>query len=177
MKTMFITAMIATTVTSQAAAQEFHASVGGIIDESFDELGVVGRGGYDFTPNFGLEAELNYFSVGEDDLDVGDGTTVDVDADVFSYIAFAKAQAPVGERVTVFGRVGYGGVTLDVEADGFGSESETEDAFAYGVGAAFAVGPRGAVRADYTRIDLGEDLDSEGFLALSYTFRFGGVQR
>ena len=177
MRRIIITAASATAaLMGTATAQEAHGSIGGIVNEGFDNVGVVGRVGYDFTANFGIEGELNYFSL-DDEFDPGDGA--DVDVDVFSYLAFAKAQAPVGERVTVFGRLGYGGITVDadVEIDGVSeSNSESEDAFAYGVGAEFAVTPNGAVRADYTRIDLGDAGGDEGFFALAYTFRFGGAR-
>ena len=157
-------AALATVLGGHAAAQQAHGSLGVIVDEGFDDLGAVGRVGYDFNANFGVEGELNYFST----------DVVGVDVDVFAYIAFAKAQTNVNERVSVFARLGYGGITAD--PDGF--ESETEDAFAYGVGAEYAVAPNGAIRADYTRYDLGEGGgDDEGFLSLSYALRFGGPRQ
>lgn len=179
MKRIFLTAAaIAATATSQAVAQQAHGSLGVIVDEGFEDFGAVGRVGYDFSSYFGIEGELNYFALDDDDVNLGPG--VDVDADVFGYLAFAKAQAPVGERLSVFGRVGYGGITIDVDVDvdGVGSESasESEDAFAYGVGAEYAFTPTGAVRADYTRLDLGDGVGDQGFFALSYTLRFGGAR-
>lgn len=172
MKTILSAAAIAAALLGTASAQEAHGSIGLIVNEGFDDVGVAGRFGYDFTSYLGVEGELNYYSADEDSIDgAGD---LDVDADIFGYFAFAKAQAPVGERVTLFGRAGYGGVTVDVDVEGFGSESESEGAFAYGVGAEFAVTPSGAIRADYTRIDLGDDFGDEGFLSVSYAFRFGG---
>ena len=172
---IFAAAAATTTVLGTAAAQEAHGSVGLVVNEGFDDVGVAGRFGYDFTEFFGVEGELNYFSLSDDELDDLAGT--DIDVNLFGYFAFAKAQYPVNERVSVFGRLGYGGLTIDVDAEGIGSESDTEGAFAYGVGAEFAVTPNGAIRADYTRIDLGDAGGDEGFFGLGYTFRFGGAAR
>ena len=159
-----LSSLAVATFGAQAAAQQAHAGIGAVVDEGFDELGFTGRVGYDLNRNFGIEGELNYFSV----------DTFGTDVDVFTYIAFAKAQTTVTPQISVFARLGYGGLTADAD----GLESESEDAFAYGVGAEYAVTPSSGIRADYTRYDLGEGGgDDEGFLSLAYVFRFGGAQR
>ena len=161
MKTILTAAAGALALFGTAAAQEGHASIGVQVNEGFDDVGVVGRGGYDFTPTFGLEGEVSYTPV----------EVFDIDADVLIYGVFAKAQTNVTPRVSVFGRVGYGGVTVD--ADGF--DSETEGGFGYGVGAEFALNQTGGIRTDYTRYD-GDGFE-EGFFSVSYVFRFGGTQQ
>ena len=161
----------------QAPAQKAYGNVGVIVDEGFDDLGAAGRVGFDFTPYLGVEGEAAYFT----------DEVLDVQARLFTYMAFAKAQTAVSDRLSVFARVGYGGYTVDLD-DGdledlgvdldLVDDSDSDDLFAYGVGAELALSGPSSVRADYTRYDLAEGAgDDEGFFSLAYVLRFGGAGR
>ena len=146
-----LAAAAATILGAQAAAQSGYGSVGATVNEGFDDVGLTGRVGADLAQYFAIEGEGNYF----------------FDSEVGYFGGYGVGKFPASEQITLLGRLGYGVLT--------NFDGGSEDGFAYGVGAEFAVNPRGAVRADYTRLDFGDGTD-EGFLSVSYVFRFGGAQ-
>lgn len=167
MKTLLLAASAAALVTTGVSAQEpgdVHFGAGyTLIDADgieFDTLTL--RGGYDFTEYFGVEGDL---LVGLGDENIG-GADVSLD---YGLGAYAKLQAPLTENFSVFGRIGY--VYWDAEASGGGiTLSDSDDGFAYGVGAEWAFNGPNAVRFDYTRYDF-DGAESDGY-GVSYVRRF-----
>ena len=150
--TVASTVLLGAQAAAQAGAKSIYGGVGATTNEGFDDGAVTGRVGSTFGEHFGAEGEVSYF----------------VDSEVGFAAAYATGRLPAGGRLTILGRVGYG---LFTDLD------DAEGALAYGIGAETPAGPRGAVRADYTRIDAGDGFDEEGFFTVTYQFRLGGAQR
>ncbi len=74
--------------------------------------------------------------------------------------AFGVVQAPVTERVDVFARAGYATNEYNVSVPGVGSASESDDGFAYGVGAKVFLTERFGLRGDFTKYD-GDDTEAD----------------
>lgn len=149
---------------SPAAAQTWQTGqvYGGVgySQYEFDE-GDVGaataRLGYRFHPNFAVEGEAS--------TGVDDDQNVELDN---AYGIYGVGIVPVTDRVDLFGRVGYQSVEAnrnigpDIDSDGVG----------YGVGANFNVTERLGVRADYTKLDGGEDGEDADVWGVSGTLNF-----
>lgn len=133
--------------------------------ESFDfDFGAIGgHVGYDFSPYFGVEGEV-LIGVKDESLSFTiegdtDDEDIDINADVSLdslYGIFGKANWPVSEQLNLFGRVGYvsGKIELSTDVEDLGNFSETDEAFAYGVGATFVLSGNVYARDDYTRYDF-----------------------
>ena len=124
--------------------------------------GVTVRGGYDFSPNFGVEGE-GVLGVADDDFGP---LSVDLDHLVGVY---GKGIWPVTETVSLHGRAGLVEGELEVSGGG-ASASESDTGFAYGVGGTLAFSERFYARGDYTRYDI-EDLEADAF-TISLGMRF-----
>ena len=125
------------------------------------------RGGYDFTQNFGVEADI-LFGVVDETVNAF-GTDVDVSADI-GFGGFGVARLPLGENNSnLFIRAGYG--TLNIEGEALGvTVAEDVDGFAYGLGGEFYFDGVNGVRVDYTIYDGDDgDLDTYG---IHYIRRF-----
>ena len=133
--------------------------------ESFDfDFGAIGgHVGYDFSPYFGVEGEL-LIGVKDESLSVtieGETEDADIDANVdvsleSVYGVFGRAIWPVSEQFTVFGRAGYvsGKIELSTDVEDYETLSDSDEAFAYGVGATFVLSGNVYARGDYTRYDF-----------------------
>lgn len=156
MKTILLSTAAALVLASGASAQDGRTHIGGGVAH-FDADGanfnaVYVRGGFDITPFFGLEAE-GQIGVQDDTVNLGGGVTADIGLN-YGIAGFAKAQFPVSEQLSVFGRVGYAWAEFDASAAGITIQDD-EDGLAYGVGAEWAfAGPNG-IRFDYTRYEIG----------------------
>lgn len=102
------------------------------------------RGTYFFTPNFGLEGEA---AIGVKDDDFGIGK-VELD---HSLGAFGVLQAPVTERLSLFGRLGYSSTELSANAPALNAAAADVKGVAYGVGAKFYPAERFGIRGEFTR--------------------------
>ena len=100
------------------------------------EVGALtGRGTYFFNNNFGVEGEA---SVGVKDDDFGFGK-VELD---HSLGAYGVMQAPVSERVSLFGRLGYSSTELSANDPALNAAAADIKGVAYGVGAKFNASAR-----------------------------------
>ena len=111
------------------------------------------RGTYFFTPHLGAEAEA---SIGIGDDKVG-ASKVELSNSV---AAFGVAQLPVSERVDLFARAGYASSEYKVKVPGLGSNSNTDDGFAYGVGGKVFLTDKFGLRGDLTRYE-GDATDAD----------------
>lgn len=169
-KTILLSAAAAVLAAGAANAQESQWHLGAgytYFDAEGVELDVLNiRGGYDFTQYFGVEGEL-LVGLGDEDVTVG-AVTGDVSLD-YGLGVFAKAQYPLAEQFSVYGRLGYIYHEAEANVAGF-SLSGDEDGFGYGVGAEWAVSGPNAVRFDYTRYDYdGAETDA---WSVGYVRRF-----
>ncbi|XBQ16503.1 MAG: porin family protein [Oceanicaulis sp.] len=168
MKTILLSTAAALIAASAASAQDaaeskFELGAGYTLLDGdgveFDALTL--RGGYNVNEFFAVEGEA-LFGLGDENL--GGGFSAELN---YGLGVFAKAEYPVGERVSVFGRLGY--TWAEVEVSGLGSEDA--DGFAYGVGGEFAVSGPNAIRADYTRYDYEDGAEADGW-SIAYVRSF-----
>ncbi|MFW5661899.1 MAG: porin family protein [Oceanicaulis sp.] len=166
MKTILLSTAAALIAASAASAQDAASKleVGAgytLVDGDgveFDTLTV--RGGYDFTEFFGVEGEA-LFGLGDEDV-------AGLDASLnYGLGAYLKAQYPLADAVSVFGRVGY--TWVEAELEGFGSDDS--DGLGYGAGVEYAFAGPNAVRVEYTRYDLEDDAEADAY-SVSYVRRF-----
>lgn len=106
-------------------------------------------GGYNFDPNFGIEAEY----VGSDDADFG--RFGDVSAKTYgAYGTYRYAFPNTG--LYAKGKLGVAKTEVDISVPGF-SDSESDTSLAGGVGLGYSVNPDFSVEAEYDK--LGSDAD------------------
>merc|ERR1711916_15427 len=141
-------------------------------DDGIDvDLGALGaRAGYKFTPYLGLEGEA-LFGVADEDFTF---EGVDVSAELnYAVGLYGRVEAPVTDRVTLYGRLGVVNAELEVTASVPGvsiSESESETGAGFGAGAEFAVTDTFGIYVDYTRYDI-DELEIDG-LSVGGKYRF-----
>ena len=149
-----------------------YGTLGAVMYDFEDEkFGLQGRLGYQFNPNLGAELEGSVGVIDEtEDLGGGDELKTGVD---YSAAAFGTVRAPLSNRLSALGRLGYHKTRLSSETTigGVTTEADTdEDGMAYGVGVEYALSPASALRADYTAYEVtGGTLDS---VSLAYLRRF-----
>ena len=105
-------------------------------------------GGYNFDPNFGIEAEY----VGSDDADYYNG---DIDAKSYGAYGTYRYQFP-NTGLYAKGKLGVAKTEVDISVPGF-SDSESDTSLAGGVGLGYSVNPDFSVEAEYDK--LGSDAD------------------
>jgi outer membrane immunogenic protein len=136
-----------------------------------DEAGlgtVQGRLGYKFTPFLGVEAE-GALGVDTDRVVVGG---VPVDAKIKrSVAAYAVGSFPIGQKLELFARGGYGETKLKVSAPGV-SVVGAGESWNYGAGAQYFFDGQNGVRADYTRHDFRDNGGAADVWGVSYVRRF-----
>jgi len=170
-KTLLLSAAALSITAGAATAQDGKWNLGAgytYFDADAVELDVLNiRGGYDFTEYLGVEGEL-LVGLQDEDITIA-GVTGDVSLD-YGVGIFGKAQYPLTEQLSVFGRVGY--VVHEVEAEVAGVEdSDDEDGFAFGAGAEWAFSGPNAIRFDYTRYDYDGGGDADAW-SIGYVRRF-----
>ena len=132
----------------------------GVDTLDFDTFGVGAKLGYNFTKNFGLEAQGSIGVI--DDEVVTFGQTVDVGYD---YIAggFFTVSLPLGRDVSWISRFGY--YTAEATATtGNVSASASTDGFAGGSAIQYMFGEKDGIRVDYTYLDDGGDTGSIAYV-------------
>lgn len=157
------TALTAFAATAQAQDSGTYANLG-VQTYEFDTYNVVGRLGYNFTENFGLEGEGSVGVIGQDETD--DEFGVDTRWSLGGYLV---GRVPVSEQIEFFARAGY--TAVNVEVEGFGdTASETLDGFAVGGGLQFNFDAQNGVRLGYTYND-GDGLEAD-VIDVSYVRKF-----
>ena len=159
MKTILAAAAAVAAIAAAApAAAQVSGSVGWTrFDAEVADLdAVTGRVGWAAGP-VGIEAEGSF--------GVGDDNGVELNHDVAAY---AKVQAPMGENLNLFARVGYG--TTEVESSRLGGFELEDESLRYGAGAEFFFDGVNGVRGDWTRYDF-DDAEIDTW-SVSFVRRF-----
>jgi hypothetical protein len=151
MKFIIKTAAIAALALAAAGAQaEWHGELG------YSALNVDGSGtsvdlgalsgtiGYGLHENFAVEGMLAF---GVKDDQVG-GAKVELE---HSYGIFAKPRIMLSPNFELFGRIGYVESKLKASAPGYGSLSDTDGDWAYGVGGNYYFDRNSYLNASYLR--------------------------
>jgi outer membrane immunogenic protein len=145
-------------------ASRFYAGAGySVIDTRFSGLDAVGgRLGYDFTPNFAIEAEGGVGLSSKEYL----GVDVKIDKVLGAYLV---GKLPLSDNFELLGRVGYSHVY--VSGTGFGSSASADNGSgAFGIGAQYLFDGKSGVRGDFTRYEE-NDSGSNGY-TISYVRKF-----
>lgn len=117
-----------------------------------------GIGGFKFSPNLAFELQLGA-GVTDDDLAPG------VDVSVDHYVsAFFKPQLPLGDT-KIYALLGHS--TIKASTEGDVNISDTDDGFAYGVGASYYFADLMSVNAEFKH--LGEDVDA---ISVGFSYEF-----
>jgi len=152
---------------STASAQDSGTYVNlGVKTYEFDTYNILGRVGYNFTENFGVEAEGSFGIVGESETVFGEEVDFDTRWDLGAYLV---GRLPVSENFDLFARVGYSNVNVEVSS-GNQSESANLDGFAAGGGIQYNWDELNGVRLGYTYND--GDGASADVIDLSYVRKF-----
>ena len=165
----FIKAILAATAvtTFAASAQAQDTSVyinAGVQTFEFDTYNIVGRLGYNFSENFGVEGEGSVGVSGQDETETRFG--VDTEWSLGGYLV---GRYPVSDQFDLFARAGYVAVRLEVE--GFGdTDNITADGFAVGGGIQYNFDEQNGVRLGYTYND-GDGLEAD-VIDLVYVRKF-----
>jgi outer membrane immunogenic protein len=132
-------------------------------------LGTVqGRLGYKFTPNLAVEGE-GAIGVDTDEATAG-GVTYSAKVKR-SVAAYAVGTVPVGEKVELFARAGYGTTKIKGAIPGV-AVTGSSDSWNYGGGVQYSFDGLNGVRADYTRHDFRHGRGSADAWGVSYVRRF-----
>ena len=129
-------------------------------------------GGYNFIRYFG--AELTYYDLGSFEETTAT-TSYKTEIEVFDLCA--RGILPLGERVELFGRLGYSSVAVDRSSRSTGaipvntSASGTDWELLYGIGIGVKLGKRFGLRAEYEKWTVETALDA---WSVGAVFRFGG---
>jgi OOP family OmpA-OmpF porin len=111
-------------------------------------------GGYTFNQHFAVEA--TYFDGGSAEERAG---PVVVGVDVSGLMASAVGRLPVGESVTLFGKLGFAKYDAEVSAraNGFSASDDVGDEdLSYGIGGEFRFSPTFGLRAEYEIVDVSD---------------------
>ncbi len=150
--------------------------------------GIVGQVGAPITPWLRIEGELGYRG---NDLDRNNGSRLDGDVGIFSFMANGYLDIPTGTALTPYVGVGAGGaaVWMDGGAGIFGNVDDQDLVFAYQAiaGLSYRLSPEISIKADYryfatteatfasaSGVDLSTDLDSHNFM-VGFTYHFGNA--
>jgi hypothetical protein len=139
------------------------------VDAGDAGLGTVqGRLGYKVHSNFGVEAE-GAIGIDSDRTTVG---AVTYDAKVKrSVAAYAVGSVPLGDKLELFARGGYGNTKVKASVPG-GAITADGDSWNYGAGAQYSFDGQNGVRADYTRHDFRNNNGSADVWGVSYVRKF-----
>lgn len=130
-------------------------------EDQLDDLTAYGvYGGYNFTPNVGIEAE--YLTSSDEDID---GTALEYNVESYGAYGTYRYAFP-DTAVYVKGKLGIAKVQAEVEGAGF-KEKESDSGVAGGVGLGYNFTPNVAVEAEYAF--LASDLD---LLTLGASYKF-----
>jgi predicted porin len=119
--------------------------------------------GYTLHPNVAVEGMLA-FGVGDDSIN-----GVDVKLQ-HAYGAYVKPKFDVTPQFEVFGRLGFTEAKFKA-TDAAGSESDSDNDFSYGLGAAYRFNPRMSVGLDYMRYSDKDGVKVDG-VTVSFGYRF-----
>jgi len=129
-------------------------------------------GGYQFTPNFGIEATYGLLGTAKiSGVLISAGTPIAMNFDVTNTTLQASAigTLPLSENFSIFGKMGVASSTITLKgrgtAAGFSAtlpeRTKTKSNLAYGVGAQFNLTPKVGIRAQYENLgEVGDDIET-----------------
>ncbi len=146
------------------------------------------HGGYWFRPNAAVEFGYTYlgFAKAEGTVNLPPVVPFDADFESWGYDLAAVGRWPIGERVALYGRIGFFAWKHEAEVfvgggGGFTSETESGTDPLFGFGAEFAIGKRSALRLQWQRfLDVGGDDTGESdidLVSVNLVFGLGQTQR
>jgi Opacity protein and related surface antigens len=151
------------------------------IDEEFDDFKFDSDdtafkvfGGYNFNQYFAVE--VAYFDGGKPKETVVSipGFRGDIEIGTTGLIASAVGRLPLGEYVSVYGKLGYASYESElkgrVNGEVFESATFDDEDLAWGVGVAFNVGPSFELRGEYEAISM-SDIDFN-MMSVNGLFKF-----
>jgi len=144
-------------------------------DETFNKVGVMLQGGYEF--NKYLAVEGRYWSVGSKSFYMSD-IDYDMNAKVSAYGIFVKPMYPVTDQFTVYGLLGYGHTKVSGTTWGASYNypySQTKSGFQGGAGVSYDLTDHFSVFTDYVKLNntIGVDSYDYPFSNKPYTVNFG----
>ena len=112
------------------------------VEEGQDRLGnITLQAGYNFNEYFAIEGRYSTTVTDEDAVEMN------------GWSIFAKPQYPGTNGVSIYGLLGYGGVTLDGNANGFPYTADVDDTgFQWGIGVDYKMFDNMTVFVDYTSL-------------------------
>lgn len=130
---------------------------------------LTGTIGYQWLPNLAVEGFVAG-GVSKDEIRLN-GVNTGIDADIPSaYGVFFKPGIHLGDRVELFGRVGYARTTLRLSAGGLHVDRSGGD-LAYGLGVNVHLNPRSYLQANWMNLHDSDRIRVDG-VALVYGRRF-----
>ena len=121
-------------------------------------------GGYQFSPNFGIEGGYVYFG---ELTDAGPVT-----GQAWSLFISAVGTFPIGEEVGIFGKLGLAHTEVKL-ADPLGSLTDSDVGLMVGIGAKFNIDRNFSVRVEWERFaDVGGFEDDFDLLSAGLTYKF-----
>ena len=129
--------------------------------DTTDTASITGRLGAKFSENFAVEGETG-FGITDDKIGA---TTLKTKGNLGAY---AVGFMPVGEKLSVLGRVGYHHTWAEAK-NGNVTVEDDDGSFAAGVGAQYMFDDKNGIRGDYTRYTKNDGVDN---FAISYVRKF-----
>lgn len=176
MKAYIITALFLGSASLPIVHAESDLYVSGGLS-SFDLPGaepsaVTVRGGWLWNEHFGAELEGS-FGIGSDEVGAS-GLQLDIESQVAAYVV---GRVPLGDWVSLFGRIGYARTELELEFLE-AARIEQTDGIAFGAGGEIMLTDRFGLRGEYTRMSTDDDTgyDEIDVLSLSGVIKFGGTK-
>ena len=120
----------------------------GILDD--EDIGFQVFGGYQFHPNFGVEAAYTDFG----DVDVAG--VASLDADTWSLVAVGTL--PFTDNFSGYAKAGFHSWDADLSAPGIGRASDDGTDPTYGLGLQYRFSDAFALRGEYSRFEM-DDVD------------------
>lgn len=170
-------AVVFTVLPAAALAQNYddprgYAAIGyGRVETEQADLGVVtGVAGWKLLPYLGVEAQASVgvedegfdFSIG------GSSGAIELKHDVAAY---AVGFLPIGDRIELFARVGYGTTAIESTEPSVSVLGDGES-FNYGAGASVFLTSHDGLRADWTRREFQDEGGQADTWSVSYIRRF-----
>jgi len=111
-------------------------------------LSIGGKLGVELHKYFSVEARLGTGITEEEDYEGVQGLDLSLD---YYLGAYALATLPIGEKLSIYGLLGYTKAEMSAEYAGF-EISEDESDMSYGLGAEFKVNDKASFTAEYTNL-------------------------
>jgi len=159
--TLVATALSAFAMSAQAQDSKLYVNAG-VQTLEFDTVSLVGRVGYNFARNYGVEVEgaVGISGTEEDDIEFDTPWSVG---------AYFVSSVPITENFEIIGRIGYANINIELESLDESADTNV-DGFATGGGIQYNFDKSNGVRLDYTNLFTGSG--NADVLDVTYVRRF-----